>query len=391
MLDKFNTFINKDLVIEPKHFGTLNGLLFAVKDVFDIEGNTSSAGNPDWLRTHQRAETNASVIDQLLHEGAKLTGTTITDELMYSLHGENVHYGTPINPNAPQSIPGGSSSGSAVAVAAGLVDFAIGTDTGGSVRVPSAYCGNFGIRPTHNTVSIDGVIPLASSFDTVGWMTRDTETLLRVGQVLLKKLKSHTSKRFKGFLFAEDAWSLADKDSKKILHNFIFKLENQVDASHWLHISEEGLSKWVNTFRVLQGYEIWKAHGEWVQNEKPAFGPGIAERFQMASMITEEENTQQLLVRNKIRQYMEELLGEDKLLIIPTVPGRAPYLQLPSDIVNQIRADTLKLSCIAGLAGLPQVTIPLKDEKEKPIGLSFIAGRNQDLRLLKWVSELNTL
>lgn len=167
--------------------GPLSGLSFAVKDVFDIKGNTSGAGNPDWLRTHPPAESTAPALLALLQRGAALEGTTQTDELMYSLNGENAHYGTPINPVAPDRIPGGSSSGSAVAAAAGLVDFAIGTDTGGSIRIPSSYCGLYGFRPTHGAVSTEGLIPLAHSFDTVGWMSRDVNILLKTGCVLLKK------------------------------------------------------------------------------------------------------------------------------------------------------------------------------------------------------------
>ena len=162
---------------DGRHKGVAAALSFALKDVFDVEGVTACAGNPDWLRTHRAATRTAPAVDKLLDAGASLRGLTITDELTLGLNGENFHYGTPTNPAAPDRVSGGSSCGSAAAVAGGLVDFALGTDTGGSVRVPASYCGIFGFRPTHGRVSNAGVVPLAPSFDTVGWFARDPKVL----------------------------------------------------------------------------------------------------------------------------------------------------------------------------------------------------------------------
>ncbi len=106
-----------------------------------------------------------------------MVGKAITDELTYSLNGENIHYGTPVNPKAPGRIPGGSSSGSAVAVAGELADFALGTDCGGSVRAPASFCGIYGMRPSHGRISTAGVFRLAPRFDTVGWFARDGRLL----------------------------------------------------------------------------------------------------------------------------------------------------------------------------------------------------------------------
>jgi amidase len=385
MNDKWNAFVHKDLSIEPTGIGLLSGLTFAVKDVFAIEGYTSGAGNPDWLRTHGPAVQYAPAIDCLLKHGAKLTGTVHTDELMYSLNGENFHYGTPVNPKAPDRIPGGSSSGSAVAVSSGLVDFALGTDTGGSVRIPSSYCGIYGFRPTHGAVSIAGVIPLAKSFDTVGWMTRDSNLLLQIGHVLLDG--QNTEGHFTRILLGEDAWSLLDKENKEALLTFIPSLEGKTGHSEWTTISEEGLAEWSTAFRTIQGIEIWSEHGEWITTEHPSFGPGIAERFQWTSTLKKSENMAAYELREIIRQSMETLLGEEGLLVIPTAPGVAPLLNLHGEKAEQYRAKTMQLSCIAGLAGLPQVTLPLAEVNGLPIGLSFIANRYQDLKLLHWVNE----
>ncbi|WP_066157874.1 amidase [Halalkalibacter krulwichiae] len=387
MNDTFHAFINEELEIEPISKGALSGRKFAVKDVFEVKGQVASAGNPDWLRTHKPSGIHAMVIQQLLHAGAKLKGMTITDELMYSLNGENYHYGTPRNPRAPGRIPGGSSSGSAVAVSAGLVDFALGTDTGGSVRVPAAYCGIYGIRPSHGAVPIDGVIPLAESFDTVGWFAQDSELLLRVGRQLIKQKHPTSSRPFSNLLFGTDAWDLVDIKSRSTLSVGINALLNTAERNEWVQIAEEGLMEWASCFRTLQGREIWNNHRKWINEVKPHFGPDIKERFEWASTLTETDQKKAEQQRIKVQSRLHELLGDDTLLIIPTTPGEAPFCQLSGEEIEKRRSQTMQLSCIAGLAGFPQVAIPLKNENGLPLSLSIIAGKKQDLRLLEWVYE----
>ena len=189
--------------------GPLQGLSFAANDVFDIAGDRTGNGNPVWLETHPPASHTASAVERLLAAGARMVGKTHTDELAYSLNGENVHYGTPINPRAPGRIPGGSSSGSAAAVAGGLVDFALGTDCGGSVRLPASYCGIYGVRTSHGLIPIDGVADLAASFDTVGWFARDPAMMRRVGDVMLPAAPAFVPKRL---LIATDAFAFAGDD-----------------------------------------------------------------------------------------------------------------------------------------------------------------------------------
>jgi amidase len=379
-------FVSKDLVLEPTGNGRLNGMSFAVKDVFGIKDYTSGAGNPDWLNSHAPAEQTAESIERLLAQGARLTGTTQTDEIMYSLNGENFHYGTPVNPKASDCIPGGSSSGSAVVVSAGLVDFALGTDTGGSVRIPSAYCGIYGFRPTHGLVSLNGVIPLAESFDTLGWMARDPKLLLDVGLALMDGSIPRDA-GFKRMYIGKDAWALADAECMDIGSRIISLIYSLIGHSEWVDIAPQGLAGWANAFRTLQALEIWRTHGQWVQAEKPTFGPGIAERFTWASTLREEDSHASYEVRKEVRKKMSDLLGKDGLLIIPTAPGSPPHLNQSGEEVESRRTRTLQLSCITGLAGLPQITIPLTNVKGLPIGLSVIAGPGQDIKLLSFVNE----
>ncbi|MGI8383659.1 amidase [Robertmurraya sp. P23] len=386
MDDKWNAFINDHLNIKQTESGQLKELSFGVKDVFEIKGYRSSAGNPDWLQSHQAFKRHAPVINQLLEQGACLRGTTHTDELMYSLNGENFHYGTPVNPRSADRIPGGSSSGSAVAVSAGLVDFALGTDTGGSIRVPSSYCGIFGFRPTHGLVDSKGVIPLAKSFDTVGWMTRDPNLLLAVGEVLIRE-GTNDMEEFSSLFFENEAWSYVENQTKgSYLQNIEVLKENY--STQYVNITKDGLSKWAELFRNIQGIEIWNEHGDWINRVKPAFGAGIAERFQWASTLCKEYLSEYEEERELITDQLSALLNSNGLLVIPTTSGEAPMRNLTVEEMEQYRSKTMKLTCIAGLSGFPQVTIPLIKENGIPIGLSIIANHHSDLKLLRWVQQL---
>jgi amidase len=138
---------------------------------------------------------------------------------------------------------------------------------------------------------------------------------------------------------------------------------------------------------MLQGREIWQEHGAWIQRVNPTFGPGIAERFRWASTLKEEDIAQYQQKRRIIQQRMEKLLEDDGILIIPTAPGIAPLINLPTRELEVRRNQTFQLCCMAGLTGFPQVNLPLTTLNGIPVGLSFIAGRNQDRKLLRLVSE----
>lgn len=387
--NRYGAFIVPELKVMPLGYGPLDNLSFAVKDVFAVAGHTSSAGNPSWLQTHSASTYHADAVRRLLIAGASLRGAALTDELMYSLGGENYHYGTPVNPRAAGRIPGGSSSGSAVAVASGSVDFALGTDTGGSIRVPSSYCGIYGFRPTHGAVGMKGVIPLAPSFDTVGWMAGDAERLRRVGEVLLPMGNEPVSNTMEHIYIATDAWALADEAYEMNLSQALRRLKWGAGRSTTIEIASEGLKAWMDVFRELQGREIWASHGEWIEREQPKFGPDIAERFAWASSLGEMGVSTLLQEqREGISSRLHQLLGETGCLVIPTVPGPAPLRGGDSRQLEINRSRAMMLCCIAGLAGLPQVTLPVAGENGLPLGISVIGGYGQDLRLLSWVKEV---
>lgn len=365
--------------------GPLAGLTFGVKDIYDIAGHKTGFGSPDWLATHEAATRTAPVVQRLLDAGAEMVGKTHTDELTYSLNGENAHYGTPVNVNAPGRIPGGSSSGSAAAVAGGLCDFALGSDTGGSVRAPASFCGIYGIRPTHGRISLEGVCPLAPSFDTAGWFARDAELLERVGRVLLGDDRADAPGRL---LLAEDAFALAGQAVSGALQPALDKLRARYGGLQPVTVAQEGLPRWFQVFRILQAAEVWTTHGEWVRRVKPDLGPGVKERIEWAATVDPRQVAVAKVKREEITRHMDELLQDRAVLVLPTVPGIAPLLNTPPAQLDEFRSRAMSLLCIAGLARLPQVSLRLAQMEGCPLGLSLVAARGGDLTLLAMAKAL---
>ena len=367
--------------IAGKATGPLAGLSFAAKDIFDVAGFVTGCGNPDWAKGHAPATRHAPTVQALLDAGAELIGKTVTDELAYSLNGQNFHYGTPTNVNAPGRIPGGSSSGSAAAVAGGLADTALGSDTGGSVRIPASYCGLFGLRPTHGRITLEGVMPLAPSFDTVGWFARDAATLRRVGGVLLGAEGS--AARWQRLLLPEDAWALAVPAAQKTLAPLVERLAQRLaPPEKMLAGGTDSLEDWMWRFRHIQAREIMQTQGTWIAGARPNFGPEIQERFDWAATITEVEAAQAREYREAFARRLAGLLGDDVLLCLPTAPGIAPLCASTAAELVAHRAAVLSLTAIAGLARLPQVTLPLARVDGCPLGLSLIAPAGADADLL---------
>ncbi|HLB80553.1 MAG TPA: amidase [Dongiaceae bacterium] len=361
--------------------GPLAGLRFAAKDIFDVAGHVTGCGNPDWLRTHPPASATAPAIARLVAAGAAMVGKTITDELAYSLNGRNFHYGTPANAAAPGRIPGGSSSGSAAAVAGALVDFALGSDTGGSVRVPAGLCGIYGLRPSHGRVPIDGVMPLAPSFDTVGWFARDAELLARVGEVLLGP--DTETKPAAGLLYAEDAFALAEPSVRAALAPAVQGAAAVLGGMRAVEVGGgDDLGDWMISFRRLQAREIWATHGAWIEATKPRFGPEIAARFAWAKSVAESPPGDEAERREAVAARLDALLADGALLCLPSAPSIAPRLDEAAEALQQFRDRTLSLTCIAGLARLPQASLPAGVAEGCPVGLSLAARRGADRRLL---------
>jgi amidase len=382
--DPLNAFCaHNTLALPGSGSGPLAGTTFALKDVFDVAGHRTGNGHPLWLETHPPAARSASSVQTLLDAGAELVGKTHTDEMAYSLNGENVHYGTPVNPRAPGRIPGGSSSGSVAATAGGLVDFAIGTDCGGSVRLPSSYCGVFGIRTSHGLVPADGVVPLASSFDTVGWFARDADMMARVGDALLPLSPPFRPKRL---LLATDAFAAMEPAVAAALADGVASLKSQVSGVADVSLYDGDPARLSGLFRILQGDEIRATHSGWIDAHNPQFGPGIRERFLWTRTINPAEVAAAKPRREDFARRMDALLGDDALLCLPTAPGIAPLLDTPAPELEAFRARAFALLSVAGLARLPQVNLPVGLLDGCPIGVSLIAPRGRDRGLLEWIA-----
>ena len=366
--------------------GPLSGLTFGVKDIFDIINVPTGFGSPAWLNSHPIPSKSAPFISSLVDAGASLLGKTHTDELTYSILGMNAHYGTPLNVAAPDRVPGGSSSGSAAAVAAKLVDFAIGSDTGGSVRTPASFCGIYGFRPTHGRISLENARPLAKSFDSLGWFARDPEILLRVGEVLFNETRTTKSKP--SFSFLKEAFDLLPASvAKQAKEAIALRLGNPQITT--VSIGNHDLQDWAETFRILQGAEIWEEHGSWAKDHFNEMGPGIKERFEAASLITKEQKQKAQLEQVEVISTMNHLLSENTYLILPTVIDIAPRLNSTAGELDAFRKNSFKLLCIAGLCGLPQVSLPLLTIQDAPFGISILGRRGMDMALLSEIHAPN--
>ncbi|MGH7753641.1 MAG: amidase, partial [Gemmatimonadales bacterium] len=364
--------------LDPVGPGPLDGLRFAVKDLIDIAGHRTGCGNPTWRDTHPAATVSAVCVEQLLGAGARCVGKTVTDELAFSLLGENHFYGTPLNPKAPDRVPGGSSSGSASAVACGLADFALGTDTGGSVRVPAGNCGLWGLRPFHGLISVAGVNPFAPTFDTVGVLARNADVLTRAASVLLACDVPLGEAPGRVHL-VRDAFALSDPKVQEALRGPVQRLRDlfgeRVRENSLRDISAEaectGFQTWYDTYCVLQWAEIESCLGAWIAATQPAFGPSIAASFNLVKSLDRRRVNQAVQRRETCYRQLRRFLGPTDLLCLPTAPALAP---LKGSVIRRDDAGggyyprALSLTSVAGLGRLPQVSLPLGESAGVPVG-----------------------
>jgi amidase len=382
------------LEIEPCQSGPLDGLTFAVKDMIDLAGAVTGCGNPTWARTHPPAVVNATCVDQLLCSGARCLGKTVTDELAYSLIGENYFYGTPVNPKAPDRVPGGSSSGSASAVACGLVDFALGTDTGGSVRVPASNCGLWGYRPTQGMISMAGVVPFAPSLDTVGVFAREAQTLAKVIQAL-----TGLPQRERGLstlVVLDDLFADSDQEVREVLLPAAEQLGYSIQHATLPEITGLPIDyAWIlEIYALIQRTEIWSALGPWIEATQPEFGPVTHYNFWTLAKGADRSKIQECIERRELfAQRLNQFLGAGHRLCFPTTRSLAPKrgtigLNPPERTTGTYYPRTLSFTAIAGLSRTPQVTLPLAEIKGVPIGLSLLAGHGQDLLLAQEICRI---
>ena len=360
--------------------GVLSKLTFVFKDLFDVKSYATGAGNPAWLTSHQPAQQTASVIKKLLAQGANCVGRVQTDELAYSLNGQNIHYGTPVNPLAPGCLPGGSSSGSAVAVANGEADFSIGTDTGGSVRVPASYCGLFGLRPTLGKLALDNTFELAKSFDTAGVFSKDLTILSNVFKVLAEQ-KQQGQKATTLYLDNTLANQLSQQRLSGLKH-WCEEANIELLSCNLLADTEQTLDGLSLLFRTIQGFEIIEGHDAWLKEHGDSLDPSIMQRVMWARSITQQQYVEAKAQQQRFQQKLMSLFNEmHGLWILPTTPSGPPALTMEGDELAEYRSQLMGLTSIAGLAGFPQLHLPMQGLTEGPCGFSLmsIADKEADL------------
>ena len=375
-----------DAYLEGAANGPLSGLTFAAKDIFDIAGYVTGGGNPDWKATHGPAERTAWAVRVLVEAGATMVGKTITDEVTRGIFGENAHYGTPGNPRAPGRVPGGSSSGSAAAVAGGSVDFALGSDTGGSVRVPSSFCGLYGLRPTHGRIPLDGVLLQAPGYDTVGWFARDADLFSRVAALLLQgEIRQARPNRL---VIAEDAFEVADRSVQDALRPVADRIGLLLGNYASERLAPTRLSDWSGQQQILQGREAWETAKDWIDRVNPRFSFEVAERYRFASAITEAEVEAAKSARETIITRMNAVLADGTVVCLPTTPTPAPPLGERLSTRTVLRPRISTLTSIAGTTGAPQINLPLAEVDGLPVGLSLLGARGSDEMLITFAREV---
>jgi amidase len=380
-LDRFNA-LSKIIRIKNDASGLLAKKTLAVKENIDVAGHISTNGHPLWAATHDAATSHASVVDALLVAGAQLVATTHMDEMAYSLLGANPHYGAPLNPVDANRHPGGSSSGSAVAVATKLVDIALGTDTGGSCRAPASFCGVFGMRTSHAAIDMTGVIPMARSLDAIGWFARDIDMMITTGDVLLPE--DQPGKDYEDIIFIDEIFENIEPDVQHLLTSPLRFAQNK--SRRCTQLDKDFFSQALMHFRNLQGHEVWQTHQQWIRQHRPVFAKGVGDRLTAASeVLTLEKNAARDFILSK-RGLLENLFNETGVIIAPTTPILSPRLDEPETELDIKRYLMIRYFSLASLFGLPEISIPICADN-KCAGLSFIGRRGSDRKLLAFTKN----
>ncbi|RLP77395.1 DUF3225 domain-containing protein [Mycetocola tolaasinivorans] len=365
--------------------GALSGERIAVKDLFAVAGQRIGAGVPAYLAEDAVEPEHAPALAALLSAGAEVTGIAQTDEFAYGLSGTSGPHSPAANPAAPGRLPGGSTSGPAVAVASGQASIALGTDTAGSIRVPAAYQGLWGLRTTHGLVSRTGVLPLAPSFDSVGWLTREPGLLRRVLAASVPGPDTPSARVTEVITVPSLLRGVECSVATALFAAFATLGELGYSTTS---TELDRLDEVPEVFRLVQAGEAHAAHGEWVAAHPGALQPAVAARFRAAAELDPEVIAGARVHQTELRGLLNEALG-DRLLLIPTTPGPAPRVDIPPAELDAVRVATLRLTTIASLTGRPALAFPVPGTPASPpIGLSLIGPPGSEHTLLDLADSL---
>jgi Asp-tRNA(Asn)/Glu-tRNA(Gln) amidotransferase A subunit family amidase len=358
--------------------GPLVGRRVAVKDLFAIAGHRIGAGVPARLADAAAETTTAPAVQALLDAGADVAGIARTDEFAYSIAGANPHYGTPPNARVPGALPGGSSNGPASAVALGQADIGLATDTGGSIRVPASYQGLWGLRTTHGRVPREGLLPLAPSFDTVGWLTRDRAVLAAASRV--SAIGAPAVPVPDRFVVAPGLLDGLDGPVREAFSAWVAGVEaDETDLGDVAAAQE--------AFRVVQAFEAWESDGAWLSAHPDAVSGAVAARFRAAAAITADEVA---AARDAIAVHRERFARalDGAVLLLPSAASIAPQSTAAPAEVDAVRTQTLRLTCIAGILGAPALSAPLIELAGAPLGVCLVGPRDSDDALIHLAASL---
>lgn len=362
--------------------GPLSGLTVGIKDIYDVAGYPTGSGCPLFLAASGIKRDTAPAVQRLLDAGARCVGKTHTDELAWSMYGLNAHFGTPLNSAAPDHIPGGSSSGSAAAVAGGLVDLALGSDTGGSVRAPASFCALWGIRPTHGSVPMDLVQPVAPSFDTPGLFARDAQTLAKGSAALCGDDPSPLPDA-PAFLRPDAMLELSGPEARAIWDATFGDLPS-VSAE----IYPEGAAPTYDATLAAIGGDARDHLLPLIAALNPPLVHGIDGRVAAAAALTDAEIAAAGAFRAGFADHIQALLGGSRVILAPVLHAEPFRLDPPRALFDAFRHDAQRFLCVAGLAGLPQVVFPAGRIDGAPFGMSLIGPRGSDLSLIALARRL---
>lgn len=367
--------------------GVLSGLTFSVKDMFDVAGYPTGAGSPTMLALSGVKTRTARAVEQLLEAGARFVGKAVTDELAFSVIGENAHFGAPVNGAAPDRYAGGSSSGSASSVSCGLCDFSLGTDSGGSVRGPASQCGLFGIRPSFGRISLEGCWGLCPPYDTAGILAADFDVFRRATAVLIGEDADRTE-RTPALLIPDDIFELFGDRVVEAVSDVLDSAEALWGPAKHVRAAPLALEAVLKAFQALQGREIWRHDGDFIERYRPTFGPGVKERFAFAKHIHDKDLRAEEDVCKRAVDHLRALLAGSGVLILPTLPGAGLKRDCTAEEMNRFRSRMSASFCLGGLAGVPWVTLPLAEIDGAPLGVSLVSGFGTDAWLLEQAGRL---
>ena len=350
----------------------LAGVPYALKDLFHVSPLALRAGSRFPAGILPKKERDGKFPHVLRGVGAVLCAKTQLHEFAYGLTGENPHFGDCEHPIYSDRTSGGSSSGSAVVVAAGIVPFATGTDTGGSIRVPAAFCGLYGMRTSALHPWIEDAFPLAPSFDTAGWFTGNAQDMHTVHHYLLGSTKPEREMRG-CYLDFDPLGQPAESEVAEAVRAAAATYAPAADKTTAEHL-RNGFSHTAETYAVLQSTEAYKVHATWLDQYREYYSPTVWDRLDRGRRWTTEQLDTAYARHAALKLLWTTFFLSYDFLVLPATPF--PALR-KSDCTQANRDRLLALTAPASLGGLPVLTIPISLPSGLTSGLQIIVNSNQ--------------